>query len=331
MKVLFVTHHYLDGFGGGTFASRGYVNAIARLADAVTLMCPVRGESMPECIDPSVRIIPVEDRRGRMAKLAGLLSGKVHRYFDTFPDEVRQGSYDVVVFDTCYPSFRMIAYAREAGCKVVTVHHNYQVDFVRDNVSGLLRPLMLFWTRRSEREAETPRPRSADPVFLITGDLGIRQTEVSLFSWAKRYYPILAERQPGARVVIAGKRPSKRLRSMCQTFGFELIPSPPDMSAVLARGRYYICPTELGGGLKLRIMDGLKAGLPVLTHAVSARGYEVFEGFCLFSYRDEDSFRHALDQLLSRPVDPISVQARYREVFSFDAGVERMRTIFIDR
>lgn len=103
------------------------------------------------------------------------------------------------------------------------------------------------------------------------------------------------------------------------------------MSAVLARGRYYICPTELGGGLKLRIMDGLKAGLPVLTHAVSARGYEVFEGFCLFSYRDEDSFRHALDQLLSRPVDPISVQARYREVFSFDAGVERMRTIFIDR
>ena len=374
MKVLFVTHHYLDGFGGGTFASRGYVNAIARLADAVTLMCPVRGESMPECIDPSVRIIPVEDRRGRMAKLAGLLSGKVHRYFDTFPDEVRQGSYDVVVFDTCYPSFRMIAYAREAGCKVVTVHHNYQVDFVRDNVSGLLRPLMLLWTRRSEREAglgsdlnlvltetdrellekhyaprgqavirvlgvfefagrpaETPRPRSADPVFLITGDLGIRQTEVSLFSWAKRYYPILAERQPGARVVIAGKRPSKRLRSMCQTFGFELIPSPPDMSAVLARGRYYICPTELGGGLKLRIMDGLKAGLPVLTHAVSARGYEVFEGFCLFSYRDEDSFRHALDQLLSRPVDPISVQALYREVFSFDAGVERMRTIFIDR
>ena len=26
MRILFVTHHYLDGFGGGSFASKAFVN-----------------------------------------------------------------------------------------------------------------------------------------------------------------------------------------------------------------------------------------------------------------------------------------------------------------
>lgn len=373
MKVLFVTHHYLDGFGGGTFASRGYINAFARIADEITLLCPVRGDRMPESIDPSVRIVPVEDRRGRLAKLARIIAGRLHRYDDAFPGELGKCSYDHVVFDTCYPSFRMIAPAHDAGCKVVTIHHNFQLDFVRDNTVGPLRAVMSYWTRRCEREAVlksdlnlvltntdrellrkhydpgrrgvirvlgvfeysqrpalVPPPHPAEPVFVITGDLGIRQTEVSLLDWTKRFYPILAGLVPGARIIVAGKNPAKRIRDLCRDYGFELIPSPPDMSVVLSRGRYYICPTALGGGLKLRIMDGLKAGMPVLTHAVSARGYEGFEGFCLFAYDDVPSFRKGLEDLLCAEVHPADIVSRYDSVFSFGSGVERLRNLLFE-
>ena len=40
MNVLFITHHYLHGNGGGVFASRAYINVIAEIADHVTLLYP---------------------------------------------------------------------------------------------------------------------------------------------------------------------------------------------------------------------------------------------------------------------------------------------------
>jgi glycosyltransferase involved in cell wall biosynthesis len=162
------------------------------------------------------------------------------------------------------------------------------------------------------------------PVFIITGNLGAKQSEDSLIPWLDRYYPILKERVPSARLIFAGQAPSQRLLDKCSIPGIEVVDTPPEMQPVLRRARYYICPTDRGGGIKLRVMDGLRNGLPVLAHAVSARGYAPFLGSAMFSYSDTDSFRAALESLLSASPDPVSVQEQYRRMFSFEAGVERL-------
>ena len=109
--------------------------------------------------------------------------------------------------------------------------------------------------------------------------------------------------------------------------GGELVDTPPDMSVVLNRGRYYVCPTCKGGGVKLRVMDGLRAGLPVLCHEVSARGYEPFFDVTLFRYGDPGSFRTALDRMLSATPDVESALSCYRNAFSFEAGTKRLEEL----
>lgn len=42
MRILYITHHYLSDNGGGTFASRAYINAFAEIADEMTLLYPVK-------------------------------------------------------------------------------------------------------------------------------------------------------------------------------------------------------------------------------------------------------------------------------------------------
>ena len=79
--------------------------------------------------------------------------------------------------------------------------------------------------------------------------------------------------------------------------------------------------------MKLRVMDGLRAGLPALVHRVSARGYEALEGVSVFVYDDPVSFRESLQKMLACAGTPQERQQAYRAQFSFEAGVERLRKI----
>lgn len=172
--------------------------------------------------------------------------------------------------------------------------------------------------------AYAPKREVADPVFIMTGNLSTRQAEESLIPWIRTYYPILKEMLPEASVILAGKRPGPRLKSLAINRGIEVVDTPEDMDAVMARGRYYICPTCKGGGVKLRVMDGLRIGMPVLCHEISARGYEPFLGSTLFQYHDERSFRSSLERMLEVPSDPASALRLYVDHFSFAAGKDRL-------
>ncbi len=97
------------------------------------------------------------------------------------------------------------------------------------------------------------------------------------------------------------------------------------MDEVLKKGDIYICPTNLGSGIKLRIMDGLKWGMPVLTHKVSARGYEELERRNILKVYDTiESFKSKLKSLLDEPINKSEILSTYDSLFSFQSGIKRL-------
>lgn len=167
--------------------------------------------------------------------------------------------------------------------------------------------------------------------FVITGNLSAVQTIDSLVPWLRNYYPILKKIYPDSELTIAGLNPGLLLSNMCKELGISLIASPKSMDPIMANADFYICPTSLGGGIKLRVMDGLRWGLPVVTHKVSARGYDLFvKKGCMFTYSDEISFQNALLSLKRNTFNKEQVYNTYRNIFSFEAGVERLRNILAE-
>ena len=317
MRTLFITHHYLSSPGGGTFASRAYINAFAELSDEMTLLYPVKeGEGLFEGIHPKIQCCPVTYNISKWQKALNIFRGKVHRYEDVAQDFLASGKFDMVVFDNSKTSFRQIDAAHRYGLKAVVIHHNYEYEYVRDNSPVIIRPIDLFWIKRVEREAvqkadlnlvlsrqdmlllskaftngrtdnfallgvfeyasyQPPTLNETSATanhFIITGNLSAVQTKQSLLPWLNSYFPILKEVVPDAHLIIAGKNPDNTLIPLCKEREIELIPSPASMTPYLQRATCYICPVDLGGGVKLRVMDGLKSGLPVIAHKVSARG-----------------------------------------------------------
>ena len=141
--------------------------------------------------------------------------------------------------------------------------------------------------------------------FVISGTIG----NVQNLDGINYFLDNLIEIIPAdAEVVITGKNPTRELQNRIESLNdvkkyanITLIPNPQEIMSVVGDCDIFLCPTRLGGGIKLRIMDGLKAGLPVIAHRVSARGYSAFEEKgMLFAFDDKNSFKVALDNCIAR-------------------------------
>lgn len=368
MKVLFLTPHYLDTAGGGTFATLANLHAFSCIVNEVTALIPYRGKEPLLQMPSNVQLINIEDHRSLFRKGIGILCGYSHRYAH-IDEMVDLKSYDLVVFDTSMTSARLVKKFNLMGIKTITIHHNYQWEYTRDNVKLPLKPITLYWCAKYERESikysflnltlteedmyllqshfgkgnekfsvlgtfeyekktHSVTPAVKEDVFVITGSLNSVQTEKSLIPWIREYYPLLKEAFPKVNLILAGKSPSPQLCQLAQEYGIIVIPSPKSMDDVLKQAKYYICATSLGGGLKLRVMDGLKAGLPVISHQVSARGYRHFvDSKMLFVYNDIASFKQSLNQLLECTYRKADIIKEYEKVFSFESGVVRLGSI----
>ena len=141
-------------------------------------------------------------------------------------------------------------------------------------------------------------------------------------------------------MIIAGKNPpanlSEDIKALNMTGEYArvtLIPNPEDMMSIVNGCDIFLCPTRLGGGLKLRVMDGLRAGLPVIAHQVSARGYSEFaKKGLLWSYDNNKEFSKALCQVVQQinnhELNRKSIKAFAYKQFSFENKVEILKDIF---
>lgn len=167
------------------------------------------------------------------------------------------------------------------------------------------------------------------PIFVISGSLNSSQTEYSILEYFERYHSSLLEIYPNSQIIITGRMPSKKILSLCDRYPNVFVFANPDnILEIISMADIYLCPISVGGGLKLRIMDALKCGLPVLTHSNSGRGYEVFSEFgCLFTYQDVNSFVVQLTHFKFNNYNPNNIISSFNFYMSFDVGVSRLMFI----
>lgn len=135
------------------------------------------------------------------------------------------------------------------------------------------------------------------PKIIISGTIGNAQNLNGINYFLDKLYPTLPH---NVQIIIAGKNPPDTLIEQIKYYpNIQIIPNPKDILSIIKTCDIFLCPTRLGGGMKLRIMDGLRCCLPILTHKVSARGYSNFQqkGF-LFSFNNEKEFINAYHEIL---------------------------------
>lgn len=142
-----------------------------------------------------------------------------------------------------------------------------------------------------------PIPMGDEPVVAFVGLMGWAPNADAASWLVGEVWPLVRAAHPGARLLLVGRDPTPSVRSLAAE-DITVTGSVPEIRPHLARARVAVAPLRAGGGSRLKILEALDAGRPVVATAVGAEGLERFATHGLLITDKATTFAATLVQLL---------------------------------
>lgn len=115
-------------------------------------------------------------------------------------------------------------------------------------------------------------------------------------------HPLLIERQLNIELKICGKGEHSVLaRAAKQNKLINAMGFVDDIRIQLEKARYYLCPITDGGGTKLKVLDALAMGVPLIANPIACEGIDVIDGEHVLYARTAEEFVSAIEKLDKDP------------------------------
>ncbi|WP_245235450.1 glycosyltransferase [Mesorhizobium erdmanii] len=123
-------------------------------------------------------------------------------------------------------------------------------------------------------EAQTD---SGFPTILFVGHLGYPPNVDAAERLAASILPRIRQALPGARLVLAGRSPKQRVRALASLSGVQLVENPQSLAPLLSAAHITIIPLKTGGGTRIKILEAMAWGVPVIATPLAAEGLDLVE------------------------------------------------------
>jgi glycosyltransferase involved in cell wall biosynthesis len=125
-------------------------------------------------------------------------------------------------------------------------------------------------------EPDRPGLPRFDLVFSGTFDY---RPNVDAAVWLGRtVWPVLRAHSPGLTLGLVGQRPAAAVRALATLPGIMVTGAVPDDRPYLWGAGLYAVPMRYGGGVRLKLLNALAAGCPVISTRMGAEGVAVTHG-----------------------------------------------------
>jgi glycosyltransferase involved in cell wall biosynthesis len=160
----------------------------------------------------------------------------------------------------------------------------------------------------TERFRPSPLPAATKMVF--TGALYTAPNVDGLRWFCSDILPLIRQRVPGATLTIAGMAPPPEVRLFDRLEGVEVVADVADLRPLLASARVAVVPLRIGSGSRLKILEAMAAGRPVVSTSIGAEGLAVEAGRHLSIAEGTDEFADAVCALLEGDGSAMAESAR---------------------
>lgn len=118
----------------------------------------------------------------------------------------------------------------------------------------------------------------------------------------REIYPLVRAEKPASGLDVIGARPPQELTGLqSQVAGLNVAGYVADVSPYLARCGVFIVTLRAGGGMRVKILEALARGLPVVTTTLGCEGIAVKDGEHLLIADSPADFARAVVRVLSDP------------------------------
>lgn len=133
---------------------------------------------------------------------------------------------------------------------------------------------------------------------VLTGKMDYRPNVDAALWFGKDIWPKILESRPQATWAIVGQQPDARLERLKKLVGVTITGKVPDVRPYLAGAGVVVMPFRIGSGTRLKFIEALAAGKPVVSTTVGAEGYPAEHGRHLLVADEPTGFAAAVLRLL---------------------------------
>src|SRR5271166_225244 len=187
----------------------------------------------------------------------------------------------------------------------------------------------------NRRYYEGVRPDPDPRTILFLGSLDWRPNLDAVGLLLDRIFPAVRAAEPAARLCLVGRRPPPALiQKVRDVPGVALHADVPDVRPFLATSGIMVVPLRIGGGSRLKILEALAAGLPVVSTRVGAEGLELVPGEHYIAADDPEGMAEALVASIRDPRPARVMAGRSRpfvlDRYDWDMLATKLETVWLE-
>ena len=171
-------------------------------------------------------------------------------------------------------------------------------DFTRTRLPN---PATQVWVVPNGVDTESLRqPDTAERknCIIFCGSMDVLMNIDAVEWFARRIFPKVREAVSDAEFWIVGRNPVPKVKALASLPGVRVTGQVEDVRPYYAKAKVAVAPFRYGGGTKLKVLEAMALGVPVVATSVGCQGIDVTPEKHLFKEENEEAFAQRVVSLL---------------------------------
>lgn len=130
----------------------------------------------------------------------------------------------------------------------------------------------------------------------------------------ERVFPGVRAAHPGAELVLAGRHAGADVAALGDREGVTFLGEVPDLAGLVRSAAAVVAPLRVGGGTRIKVLESMAWGVPVVTTPAGREGVEATPGEALAVADDPEALATTTARLLERPGERRRLAANARAI-----------------
>jgi glycosyltransferase involved in cell wall biosynthesis len=137
--------------------------------------------------------------------------------------------------------------------------------------------------------------------LLFTGSLDYRPNVRAAETLVTSVLPLIRSQCPTATLTVAGRNPTADVRQICSAKRVSLVANAPSLSPLYRGARVFAAMLPFGGGTKVKVIEAMAHGIPIVANPVAAEGLALVDGQNALIRDTDEAFAAGCVELLRDP------------------------------
>src|SRR5208337_3307161 len=166
-------------------------------------------------------------------------------------------------------------------------------------------PRVQVWAVPNGVDTEVFAPAQTDEnkrnAILLCSGLAVYRNRAAARWFARRMFPKIRREVPDAEFWIVGSHPNREIWRLAQSPGIHVTGAVEDVRPYYAMAKVAVVPYRYGEGTKIKVLEAMACGTPLVSTSVGCRGLEVVDSRHLLIADTAPEFADRVGRLLHDP------------------------------